>query len=225
MRDNIIVRARDIRKSFGDLEILKGIDLNIYDGEIIAIVGASGSGKTTLLQILGTLDNAYTGTVEIDGIQTQTLKGNALSDFRNKKIGFVFQAHQLLPEFTALENVALPALIAGDSKKTAFTKAQEQLAKLGMGERLHHKPNQLSGGERQRVAVARALINDPLVILADEPTGALDSDNRNTLHHLFRELNQKEQRTFIIVSHDAQIETIAHRVLHLKDGIIDERHE
>lgn len=225
MRDNIIVRVRDIRKSFGDLEILKGIDLNIYDGEIIAIVGASGSGKTTLLQILGTLDNAYTGTVEIDGTQTQTLKGNALSDFRNKKIGFVFQAHQLLPEFTALENVALPALIAGDNKKTAFTKAQGQLAKLGMGERLHHKPNQLSGGERQRVAVARALINDPLVILADEPTGALDSDNRNTLHHLFRELNQKEQRTFIIVSHDAQIETIAHRVLHLKDGIIDERHE
>ncbi len=218
----MIIKGRGLQKHFGTLEILQGIDIEIMGGEIVAIVGASGAGKTTLLQILGTLDKPDEGTLEIDGIDIKGLKGDKLSDLRNQKLGFVFQSHQLLPEFTAEENVALPALIAGLSKSKALEKARIELTKLGLKERLHHKPNQLSGGERQRVAVARALINNPLVILADEPTGALDSDNRKALHQIFRDLNRKEGRTFVIVSHDPDIESVSTRVLHLKDGKIEQ---
>lgn len=217
-----LIEVNDVHKSFGSLEILKGITMEVYEGEIVAIVGASGAGKTTLLQILGTLDGLDKGCVTIGGIEVHHLKEEQQSDFRNQKMGFVFQSHQLLPEFTAEENVAIPAMIGGKGKKEALASARDLLRQLGMGERLMHKPAQLSGGEKQRVAVARALINSPLLILADEPTGALDSDNRKDLHKIFKQLNEERGQTFLIVSHDPEISHVAHRTIRLEDGIIKE---
>ncbi len=217
-----LIEVNDVHKSFGSLEILKGITMEVYEGEIVAIVGASGAGKTTLLQILGTLDGLDKGCVTIGGIEVHHLKEEQQSDFRNQKMGFVFQSHQLLPEFTAEENVAIPAMIGGKGKKEALASARDLLRQLGMGERLMHKPAQLSGGEKQRVAVARALINSPLLILADEPTGALDSDNRKDLHKIFKQLNEERGQTFLIVSHDPEISQVAHRTIRLEDGIIKE---
>lgn len=217
-----LIKVEGLHKSFGQLQILKGISMEVMAGEIVAIIGASGAGKTTLLQIIGTLDTPDRGWVEINGTRVHDLSRDAQSDFRNREIGFVFQAHQLLPEFTALENVAIPRMIAGYSKREAIAKATEILGKLGMTPRLHHKPTQLSGGEKQRTAVARALINDPLLVLADEPTGALDSDNRRELHAIFRQLNEETGQTFLIVSHDPEIASLTHRTIKLEDGIIKE---
>lgn len=217
-----LIKVEDLHKSFGKLEILKGIDMEVQEGEIVAIVGASGAGKTTLLQIIGTLDKPDRGSVEINGVKVHQLSRDEQSDFRNRQMGFVFQSHQLLPEFTAVENVAIPSMIAGVSKKASLAKARYILDKLGMSHRLEHRPAKLSGGEKQRVAVARALINDPLLILADEPTGALDSDNRRELHAIFHQLNEKEGQTFLIVSHDPQISAVTHRTIKLEDGIIKE---
>ena len=217
-----LIKVEDLHKSFGKLEILKGIDMEVQEGEIVAIVGASGAGKTTLLQIIGTLDKPDRGSVEINGVKVHQLSRDEQSDFRNRQMGFVFQSHQLLPEFTAVENVAIPSMIAGVSKKASLAKAREILDKLGMSHRLEHRPAKLSGGEKQRVAAARALINDPLLILADEPTGALDSDNRRELHAIFHQLNEEEGQTFLIVSHDPQISAVTHRTIKLEDGIIKE---
>lgn len=217
-----LIKVEDLHKSFGKLEILKGIDMEVQEGEIVAIVGASGAGKTTLLQIIGTLDKPDHGSVEINGVKVHQLSRDEQSDFRNRQMGFVFQSHQLLPEFTAVENVAIPSMIAGVSKKASLAKARYILDKLGMSHRLEHRPAKLSGGEKQRVAVARALINDPLLILADEPTGALDSDNRRELHAIFHQLNEEEGQTFLIVSHDPQISAVTHRTIKLEDGIIKE---
>lgn len=217
-----LIKVEDLHKSFGKLEILKGIDMEVQEGEIVAIVGASGAGKTTLLQIIGTLDKPDRGSVEINGVKVHQLSRDEQSDFRNRQMGFVFQSHQLLPEFTAVENVAIPSMIAGVSKKASLAKARVILDKLGMSHRLEHRPAKLSGGEKQRVAVARALINDPLLILADEPTGALDSDNRRELHAIFHQLNEEEGQTFLIVSHDPQISAVTHRTIKLEDGIIKE---
>ena len=217
-----LIKVEDLHKSFGKLEILKGIDMEVQEGEIVAIVGASGAGKTTLLQIIGTLDKPDRGSVEINGVKVHQLSRDEQSDFRNRQMGFVFQSHQLLPEFTAVENVAIPSMIAGVSKKASLAKAREILDKLGMSHRLEHRPAKLSGGEKQRVAVARSLINDPLLILADEPTGALDSDNRRELHAIFHQLNEEEGQTFLIVSHDPQISAVTHRTIKLEDGIIKE---
>lgn len=216
----VIIKAEGIYKSFGTLEILKGITMEVKPHEIVAIVGASGAGKTTLLQILGTLDQPDAGEVVIDGVSVHQLSSNEQADFRNKKMGFVFQAHQLLPEFTAIENVAIPAMIGGMSKKNALEKAKGILERLGLGERLEHKPAQLSGGEKQRVAVARALINEPVLIFADEPTGALDSGNKEELHALFRQLRDETGQTILIVSHDPDISKIADRTIRLQDGMV-----
>lgn len=217
-----VIKAIELHKSFGALEILKGISLEVFPGEIVAIVGASGAGKTTLLQILGTLDSPDSGSIIIDGVPTLDLKGDAQADFRNKHIGFVFQQHQLLPEFTAQENVAIPAMIAGQSKKAAIQEADRLLTSLGLADRLTHKPAALSGGEKQRVAVARALINKPSLIFADEPTGALDSENKEELHAIFKQLQQEMGQTFVIVSHDPTITNIAHRTIRLQDGRVVE---
>ena len=222
MERKLLIKAVDIHKSFGALEILKGITMEVYEGEIVAIVGASGAGKTTLLQLLGTLDKLERGRIEIGGVEIHALSEEQQADFRNQKMGFVFQSHQLLPEFTAEENVAIPAMIGGKSKKEAIALARVLLQQLSMEERLTHKPAQLSGGEKQRVAVARALINNPLLILADEPTGALDSDNRKDLHRIFKQLNKERGQTFLIVSHDPEISQVAHRTIRLEDGIIKE---
>lgn len=222
MGEKTLIKVEDLHKSFGKLEILKGIDMEVQEGEIVAIVGASGAGKTTLLQIIGTLDKPDRGSVEINGVKVHQLSRDEQSDFRNRQMGFVFQSHQLLPEFTAVENVAIPSMIAGVSKKESLVKAKVILDKLGMSHRLQHRPAKLSGGEKQRVAVARALINDPLLILADEPTGALDSDNRRELHAIFHQLNEEEGQTFLIVSHDPQISAVTHRTIKLEDGIIKE---
>ncbi len=215
-----MISAKDIHKKYGSLEVLKGVSLEVKKGEIVSIVGASGAGKTTLLQIIGTLDKADTGEVKINESSIRSLSERKLSDFRNKQIGFVFQFHHLLPEFTALENVCLPAYIAGKSKAEAEAKARELLGFLGLSGRESHKPSELSGGEQQRVAVARALVNDPSVILADEPSGNLDSATAKDLHTLFFTLREKFQQTFIIVTHNEELANMADRKLTMKDGLI-----
>ena len=215
-----MIEIQGITKSFGELQVLKGIDLIIYKGEVVSVVGPSGAGKTTLLQIIGTLDKAVSGSVVINGIEVGNLKEKELSAFRNKQIGFVFQFHQLLPEFTALENVMIPALIGGMSSGEAMRKAKETLAFLGLAERASHKPAELSGGEKQRVAVARALINDPAVIFADEPSGSLDSKNKEELHQLFFDLREKLGQTFVIVTHDEGLAQLTDRTIHMVDGRI-----
>ena len=212
-----MIEIQGITKSFGELQVLKGIDLIIYKGEVVSIVGPSGAGKTTLLQIMGTLDKADCGSVVINGVEVCNLKEKELSAFRNKQIGFVFQFHQLLPEFTALENVMIPALIGGMSSGEAKRKAKETLAFLGLAERASHKPAELSGGEKQRVAVARALINDPAVIFADEPSGSLDSKNKEELHQLFFDLREKLGQTFVIVTHDEGLAQLTDRTIHMVD--------
>lgn len=215
-----MITATNITKSFGSLQVLKGIDLSIEKGEIVSIVGPSGAGKTTLLQILGTLDKADIGTVQIDGTDIGRLKEKELSAFRNKHIGFVFQFHQLLPEFTALENVMLPALIGGHSQSEAAKQARELLKMMDLTSRSDHKPAELSGGEKQRVAVARALVNSPSVILADEPSGSLDSKNKDELHQLFFRLRDTLGQTMAIVTHDESLAQLTDRTIHLVDGRI-----
>ena len=215
-----MIKQEGITKSFGSLQVLKGIDLEINKGEIVSIVGPSGAGKTTLLQIMGTLDEPDAGVVQIDGTVVSRMKEKELSAFRNKNIGFVFQFHQLLPEFTALENVMIPALIAGVSSKEAHERAMKILDFMGLVDRASHKPNELSGGEKQRVAVARALINDPAVILADEPSGSLDTHNKEDLHQLFFDLRDRLGQTFVIVTHDEGLAKITDRTVHIVDGMI-----
>ena len=215
-----MIELKGITKSFGSLQVLKGIDLTIGKGEVVSIVGPSGAGKTTLLQIMGTLDKADTGTVAINGMEVSTLNERELSAFRNRHIGFVFQFHQLLPEFTALENVMIPAYIAKVPHKEAHKHATEVLELLGLANRADHKPNELSGGEKQRVAVARALINRPSVIFADEPSGSLDTKNKEELHRLFFELRDKLQQTFVIVTHDEGLAKLTDRTIHMLDGRI-----
>ena len=215
-----MIKLEGITKSFGSLQVLKGIDLEINKGEIVSIVGPSGAGKTTLLQIMGTLDEPDAGVVQIDGTVVSRMKEKELSAFRNKNIGFVFQFHQLLPEFTALENVMIPALIAGVSSKEAHERAMKILDFMGLVDRASHKPNELSGGEKQRVAGARALINDPAVILADEPSGSLDTHNKEDLHQLFFDLRDRLGQTFVIVTHDEGLAKITDRTVHIVDGMI-----
>ena len=217
-----MIDIKGIKKSFGSLEVLKGIDLNIDRGEVVSIVGPSGAGKTTLLQIIGTLDRPDAGTVCVDGINTTQLSSNKLSDFRNRHIGFVFQFHQLLPEFTAIENIMIPAYIAGTSNKEARRRAEELLQFMNLSERASHKPNELSGGEKQRIAVARALVNNPAVILADEPSGSLDSKNKAELHQLFFDLRDRFGQTFVIVTHDEELAHITDRTIHMRDGLLEQ---
>lgn len=213
-----MIDIKGITKSFGNLQVLKGIDLHINKGEVVSIVGPSGAGKTTLLQIIGTLDRPDEGTVVIDGMEISQLSKKRLADFRNQHIGFVFQFHQLLPEFTALENIMIPAFIAGKSRNEAKKRAEELLAFMDLSDRAGHKPNELSGGEKQRIAVARALVNNPAVILADEPSGSLDSKNKADLHRLFFELRDKFGQTFVIVTHDESLASITDRTIHMRDG-------
>ncbi len=215
-----MIEVKGITKRFGTLEVLKGIDLSVGKSEVISIVGSSGAGKTTLLQIIGTLDRPNSGEVLINGQNIGKLNDSRLSDFRNRNIGFVFQFHQLLPEFTALENVMIPALIARTKDSLARANAAKLLDMLGLSARMEHKPNELSGGEKQRVAVARALINNPAVILADEPSGSLDTENKEDLHRLFFKLRDELGQTFVIVTHDEHLASITDRTVHMKDGTI-----
>lgn len=215
-----MIKLTGIHKSFGNLEVLKGIDLHIKEGEFVSIVGASGAGKTTLLQIIGTLDTNHEGEVIINDTNIKKLSDKELSAFRNKQLGFVFQFHQLLPEFTALENVCMPGLIARRNSKEVEEKAKELLTKLGLQDRFHHKPNELSGGEKQRVAVARALINNPKLILADEPSGSLDSGNKKELHSLLRKLCNEYGLTILLVTHDNELAETSDRIIEMKDGVI-----
>lgn len=214
-----MIQASSIEKSFGNLKVLKGIDLCVNKSEVVSIMGASGAGKTTLLQILGTLSTPDSGSLVIDGTDVLNLGGDALSEFRNRRIGFVFQFHHLLPEFTALENVMIPAFIAGRSRKDAEAAARNLLSDLGLAERMDHKPSQLSGGEQQRVAIARALINNPAVLFADEPSGNLDSKTKEELHSLFFELREKYGQTIIIVTHDPDLAKMCDRSLYMVDGV------
>ena len=213
-----MIKAKGIEKSFGTLKVLKGLDFSVDAAEVVSIMGASGAGKSTLLQILGTLSTPDAGSLIIDGVDVLKLKGDKLAEFRNKRIGFVFQFHHLLPEFTALENVIIPAFIAGRSKKEAEQAATELLNDLGLGQRLDHKPSELSGGEQQRVAIARALINKPAVLFADEPSGNLDSKTKEELHNLFFELRDKYGQTIIIVTHDPDLAQMCDRELYMVDG-------
>lgn len=215
-----MIQTQGITKSFGNLQVLKGIDLTINKGEVVAIVGPSGAGKTTLLQIIGTLDTPDNGKLFINETETGKLSEKELAAFRNKNIGFVFQFHQLLPEFTALENVMIPALIAREKASDAEKRAKEILDFMKLSDRMTHKPAELSGGEKQRVAVARALINNPAVILADEPSGSLDTKNKEELHSLFFELRDQMHQTFVIVTHDEQLAANTERVIHIKDGVV-----
>lgn len=215
-----MLKAVNITRKYGQLEVLKGVDIEISRGEMVSIVGSSGAGKSTLLHILGTLDKADSGSIWLNEQQVDLLKGEKLSAFRNRHIGFVFQFHHLLPEFSAIENVCIPGWIAGTPKKNVEKRAAELLDLLGLSDRMEHKPNQLSGGEQQRVAVARALINQPAIIFADEPTGNLDSTNARELHSLFGTLRQQFQQTFLIVTHNEELAGLSDRVLHMKDGRI-----
>ena len=222
MQTDSMIQLHGITKSFGSLQVLRGIDLQVNRGEVVAIVGPSGAGKTTLLQIMGTLDRPDEGEVIIDGENVSRLSATKIAHFRNKNIGFVFQFHQLLPEFTALENVMIPALIGGTSKKDARKRAQELLDFMGLADRAEHKPNQLSGGEKQRVAVARALVNHPTVVFADEPSGSLDTHNKEELHRLFFDLRDRMGQTFVIVTHDEALASQTDRTIHMLDGYIPE---
>lgn len=218
-----MIKVTDIHKSYGEVEVLKGLSLSIAEREVVSIVGASGAGKTTLLQIIGTLSTPDAGSVVINGVDISRLKGSALSRFRNEQIGFVFQFHNLLPEFTALENVTIPALIRGDRRYDAERRAVELLDMMGLSSRLDHKPSAMSGGEQQRVAIARALINSPAVLLADEPSGNLDTRNRDEIHRLFFDLRDKLGQTIVIVTHDESLAAMADRKIVMSDGVIVQR--
>jgi len=219
LKGSIMIQAKGIEKSFGDLKVLKGLDFSVAKSEVVSIMGASGAGKSTLLQILGTLSTPDAGSLVIDGTDVLRLKGDILSEFRNRRIGFVFQFHHLLPEFTALENVMIPAFIAGRSRKDAEQAARTLLSDLGLAERLEHKPSQLSGGEQQRVAIARALINNPAVLFADEPSGNLDSRTKDELHRLFFDLRDRYGQTIVIVTHDPDLAKMCDRSLYMVDGV------
>ena len=216
-----MIEVKDIHKSFGDLEVLKGVNLEVSKGEIVAIIGKSGAGKTTLLQIIGTLDRPTKGHVLIDGTDVFKMKDKELAAFRNKHIGFIFQFHQLLPEFTALENVCIPAMIARENEASYKVRAERLLRELGLSERLHHKPNALSGGEKQRVAAARALMMSPDIILADEPTGSLDTHNKQELSELLLQLRKEYGQTILLVTHDKELAAMCDRVIEIKDGVIE----